>query len=31
MFAKAYVGPKKMGDPDFLLRGAGNDRVCGFL
>jgi hypothetical protein len=23
-------GPKKMGDPDFLPRGATNVRVCGF-
>ena len=24
-------GPKTMGDPDFLPRGATNIRVCGFL
>jgi hypothetical protein len=30
MFAPAFVGPKTMGDPDFLPRGATNVRVCGF-
>jgi hypothetical protein len=30
MFATAYMGQKRWADPDFLLRGAINTRVCGF-
>jgi hypothetical protein len=30
MFAKAYMGRKRRGDPGFLPRGATNIRVCGF-
>jgi hypothetical protein len=30
MFALSVHGLKKMGDPDFLPRGATSVRVCGF-